>query len=142
MFLFALVREIELIIPNSNSRLQLFALFSLGILLLIIAILRLPIYSNGTSQVRRYTWGSVEQFSAALVANLPTLYALRKDKPTEQNANTNVSTIRSLSKGPTPRSCASETELIDWHFAVASQQRSRLTDCATEYGEVAHEAAP
>lgn len=58
-------------------RLSLIGLFSIGFLLIAIAIVRLPIYGNGTSQVNRNTWGSVEAFAAAFVANVPTLFALR-----------------------------------------------------------------
>src|SRR6266536_2623967 len=59
-------------------RLALIGLFSIGFLLIAVAIARLPIYGNGTSQVNRNTWGSVEEFAAAFVANVPTLFALRR----------------------------------------------------------------
>ena len=35
-------------------------------------------YNSGTAQLNRNTWGSVEEFAAALVANVPTLYSLRR----------------------------------------------------------------
>jgi hypothetical protein len=104
--------------------------------------LRLPIYSNGTSQVRRYTWGSVEQFGAALVANLPTLYALRRGKGPDQNINTNVSTSRSQRKASVPRYRVSEEELVDYpHFVTESRQGSCRNDSLAEYGEIVHEAS-
>jgi hypothetical protein len=59
-------------------RLALIGLFSIGFLLVAVAVARLPIYGNGTSQVNRNTWGSVEEFAAAFVANVPTLFALRR----------------------------------------------------------------
>ncbi|KAL4992843.1 hypothetical protein BDW68DRAFT_172868 [Aspergillus falconensis] len=61
------------------KRLQYVLLFSVGLLLIAIAIVRLPIYSSGTAQVNRNTWGSVEEFFAAVAANVPTLFTLRKD---------------------------------------------------------------
>ncbi|KAI9375846.1 hypothetical protein BJX61DRAFT_62522 [Aspergillus egyptiacus] len=61
------------------KRLQYVALFSVGLLLIAIAIVRLPYYGDSTAQVNRNTWGSVEEFFAAFVANIPTLFTLRKD---------------------------------------------------------------
>ncbi|KAL4993963.1 hypothetical protein BDV10DRAFT_177736 [Aspergillus recurvatus] len=61
-----------------KRRAGLIGIFSLGIVLTVVALIRLPAYNNSTSQFRRYIWGSVEQFGAALVANIPTLYSLRK----------------------------------------------------------------
>ena len=52
-----------------------------------IAIARLPIYRNATSQVERNTWGSVEEFAAAFVANVPTLFALRHKPGTSDNSS-------------------------------------------------------
>jgi hypothetical protein len=62
------------------ERLQLTALFSIGVFLIAVALIRLPVWGS-TAQVNRNTWGSVEQFAAALVANVPTLYTLRKRRP-------------------------------------------------------------
>lgn len=63
-------------------RLQLIGLFSIGLLLIVIAFVRLPIHlGSGTAQVNRNTWGSVELFAAAFVANTPTLFALRRRDP-------------------------------------------------------------
>ncbi|KAL4905296.1 hypothetical protein BDW74DRAFT_178293 [Aspergillus multicolor] len=61
------------------KRLQYVLLFSVGLLLIAIAIVRLPTYSFSTAQVNRNTWGSVEEFFAAFAANVPTLFTLRKD---------------------------------------------------------------
>lgn len=70
-----------------KRRLSLIGLFSVGFLLVAIAIARLPIYRNATSQVERNTWGSVEEFSAAFVANVPTLFALRHKPGTSDNSS-------------------------------------------------------
>ncbi|KAE8381691.1 hypothetical protein BDV26DRAFT_289319 [Aspergillus bertholletiae] len=59
-------------------RLQLVGLFAIGLLLIAIAIVRLPAFDDNTSQLNRNTWGSVEEFLAAFVANMPTLYTLRR----------------------------------------------------------------
>ncbi|RDW83850.1 uncharacterized protein DSM5745_04176 [Aspergillus mulundensis] len=64
---------------NDHRRLQYVLLFSVGLLLIAIAIVRLPTYSFSTAQVNRNTWGSVEEFFAAFAANVPTLFTLRKD---------------------------------------------------------------
>ncbi|KAL1990968.1 hypothetical protein VTN49DRAFT_5472 [Thermomyces lanuginosus] len=64
-----------------KERFQLMALFSLGLFLIAIAIIRLPSYAGATAQVNRNTWGSIEMFVAAFVANVPTLYTLRRRGP-------------------------------------------------------------
>ncbi|KAH6694274.1 hypothetical protein BKA61DRAFT_564320 [Leptodontidium sp. MPI-SDFR-AT-0119] len=79
-----------------KRRLSLIGLFSIGFLLIAIAIARLPIYGNGTSQVNRNTWGSIEEFAAAFVANVPTLFALRRRHPTFDN--TTFQTIHHASR--------------------------------------------
>ncbi|OOO08004.1 hypothetical protein OAory_01045040 [Aspergillus oryzae] len=61
-----------------TRRLQLVGLFAIGLLLIAIAIVRLPSFDDNTSQLNRNTWGSVEEFLAAFVANVPTLYTLRR----------------------------------------------------------------
>ncbi|KAJ5167239.1 uncharacterized protein N7482_006020 [Penicillium canariense] len=115
-----------------KTRLQLLGLFSLGILLTIIAVLRLPVYENGTSQLRRYIWGSIEQFCAALVANLPTLYSLRRRKilgpiSTPHSSFSNALVNRSSGSRRTP-----EEELLDWPDFVESRRGSCRDDIVTE----------
>ncbi|KAL3477260.1 hypothetical protein BJX99DRAFT_128527 [Aspergillus californicus] len=73
------------------KRLQYVGLFSVGLLLIAIAIVRLPYYSSGTAQVNRNTWGSVEEFFAAFVANVPTLFTLRKDPYKEKYEPSHIS---------------------------------------------------
>ncbi|KAL5339731.1 hypothetical protein BJX70DRAFT_145388 [Aspergillus crustosus] len=73
------------------KRLQYVGLFSVGLLLIAIAIVRLPYYNRNTAQVNRNTWGSVEEFFAAFVANVPTLFTLRKDPKKEKDIPAHVS---------------------------------------------------
>jgi hypothetical protein len=113
---------------NCNSRLQFVGIFSLGILLTAIGIVRLPIYRFSTSQVHRYTWGSVEQFCAALVANLPTLLSLRKRKSPEPVVSPDKSINYLQTKRPTGRGCISEQELVDWPDLVESGRGSCSID--------------
>ncbi|KAI5294676.1 hypothetical protein KEM55_006506, partial [Ascosphaera atra] len=54
----------------------LIVLFSLGVCLIPVDILRLPITPKGTAQTTRITTSYVEAFLQALVANVPTLYGL------------------------------------------------------------------
>jgi hypothetical protein len=57
-------------------------LFSLGVFLVIVTIIRLPLNVRDASlQVNRTTWVSLEAFAAAFVANVPALYTLRKKLP-------------------------------------------------------------
>ncbi|KAF4634785.1 hypothetical protein G7Y89_g3313 [Cudoniella acicularis] len=65
-----------------GSKFRLLSLFSLGIFLVIITVVRLPfnIHDSGM-QINRTTWASVESFTAAFVANIPTLYTLRRALP-------------------------------------------------------------
>ncbi|KAK2017316.1 hypothetical protein LZ32DRAFT_665186 [Colletotrichum eremochloae] len=70
-----------------QRKLQLYALFTLGIFIIAITVIRLPInVSNKDSQVNRTTWASTELLTAAIVVNAPTLYGLwnkrRKAKST------------------------------------------------------------
>lgn len=66
---------------------QLFTLFTLGIFIIVITIIRLPINSSHPySQVNRTTWASTELLTAAIVVNAPTLYSFwnkrRREKST------------------------------------------------------------
>ncbi|KAJ5273693.1 hypothetical protein N7478_008818 [Penicillium angulare] len=117
-----------------KRRLQIIGLFSIGILLIIIAVVRLPVYSHGTSQVRRDIWGSIEQFGAALVANLPTIYGLRQKKLTPSNVTfvANQSLDRSWPRSATHLNPISEISLVNWsHAAEASGHKSCDDDCET-----------
>ncbi|TLD31596.1 hypothetical protein PspLS_02541 [Pyricularia sp. CBS 133598] len=60
-----------------QRKVQLVALFMLGIFIIIITAVRLPInHSNADSQLSRTTWASIELLVAAFVVNAPTLYGL------------------------------------------------------------------
>ncbi|KAK2737035.1 hypothetical protein FQN57_000484 [Myotisia sp. PD_48] len=69
-------------------RLQLIGLFSIGITLIIIALLRMPAVRN-TDQITRNMLGSLELFFAAFVANVPTLYTLRRRNPHNLSSRSN-----------------------------------------------------
>ncbi|KAH6974363.1 hypothetical protein BKA56DRAFT_591237 [Ilyonectria sp. MPI-CAGE-AT-0026] len=58
-------------------KLRLFALFTLGVFIIIITIVRLPITRhNRQSQPDRSMWTSTEMFVATFVVNAPTIYGL------------------------------------------------------------------
>lgn len=60
-----------------QRKLQLLALFTLGIFIIVITIVRLPINAtNKNSQVSRTTWASTELLAAAIVVNAPSIYGL------------------------------------------------------------------
>lgn len=60
-----------------QRKVQLVALFMLGIFVIIITAVRLPInHDQADSQLSRTTWASVELVVAAFVVNAPTLYGL------------------------------------------------------------------
>ncbi|KAB8067219.1 hypothetical protein BDV29DRAFT_163604 [Aspergillus leporis] len=61
-----------------TRRLQLVGLFAIGLLFIAIASVRFPSFADNTAQLNRNAWGSVEEFLAAFVANVPTLYTLRR----------------------------------------------------------------
>lgn len=59
-----------------SRKAQLVVLFTLGIFIILITVIRLPINSqNAASQVSRTTWASTELLTAAIVVNAPTLYS-------------------------------------------------------------------
>lgn len=71
-----------------GERLRLAALFSVGFFLVAITVVRLPLnFAHGSAQVNRTTWASVEAFGAAFVANVPTLFTLRR-KATQLSSGT------------------------------------------------------
>ncbi|KAL3421209.1 hypothetical protein PVAG01_07654 [Phlyctema vagabunda] len=64
---------------SSVTRLRIIGLFSLGIFVVIVTLIRLPLnLKNSNSQVSRTILASAEILAAAGVANIPTLYALRR----------------------------------------------------------------
>lgn len=64
---------------SAIEKIQLAALFAVGLFIVAITIARLPQNAkNPTAQVNRTTWASVELLAAAIVANAPVLYGLLK----------------------------------------------------------------
>ncbi|KAH8819439.1 hypothetical protein F5884DRAFT_848762 [Xylogone sp. PMI_703] len=107
------------------QRLRLLGLFSLGVFLVIITIIRLPInFSHGFQQVNRTTWASVESLAAAIVANFPTLYILRNRSPNNsKNRSSRRRTTNPESPGSPPESRSEDgNSTIDLH---PSHKRSK-----------------
>ncbi|KAM5343044.1 hypothetical protein ACJ41O_014010 [Fusarium nematophilum] len=62
-------------------KLRLFSLFTLGVFIIAITVIRLPINrSNKDSQANRSMWASTELFIATVVVNAPTIYGLWNKK--------------------------------------------------------------
>lgn len=69
-----------------RRRAQLLVLFSLGIFIILITLVRLPINSSHPdSQVSRTSWASTELLAAAFVVNAPTLWGLWNKRRQEAN---------------------------------------------------------
>ncbi|KAL9573141.1 hypothetical protein ACKAV7_002826 [Fusarium commune] len=64
-----------------KRKLKLYVLFTLGIFIVAITVIRLPINAmNKDSQVNRTTWASTELLTATIVVNAPTLYGFWNKK--------------------------------------------------------------
>lgn len=64
----------------SYSKIQLYILFSIGIIVVIITILRLPlIFIESLSQRSRSLWANIEIIGACIVANAAFFYAFSRD---------------------------------------------------------------
>ncbi|KKF95399.1 hypothetical protein CFO_g2259 [Ceratocystis platani] len=76
---------------NARLKLQLSVLFTLGIFIIAITVIRLPINSlNQSLQSSRTTWASTELFTSAVVVNAPTLYGFwNKRRQASKNASSN-----------------------------------------------------
>jgi hypothetical protein len=91
-------------------KLRLLSIFSLGIFLVVITVIRLPFnLHNADTQVNRTTWASVESFTAAFVANIPTLYTLRKRLPDKSSANERISGVGWMEAGKRKAIATDET---------------------------------
>ncbi|KAI6354368.1 hypothetical protein MCOR25_008628 [Pyricularia grisea] len=67
----------QMLSATLQRKVQLVALFMLGIFIIVITAVRLPInYNNAESQLSRTTWASTELVVAAFVVNAPTMYGL------------------------------------------------------------------
>ncbi|KZL63735.1 pth11-like integral membrane protein [Colletotrichum incanum] len=73
-----------------QRKVQLYALFTLGVFIIAITVIRLPInITNKDSQINRTTWASTELLTAAIVVNAPTLYGLwNKKRQAKSSSNT------------------------------------------------------
>ncbi|CAP91563.1 Pc13g04940 [Penicillium rubens Wisconsin 54-1255] len=80
IMLIALPIPILVLVKRSTiEKIQLAALFAVGLFIVAITIARLPQNAkNSTAQVNRTTWASIELLAAAIVANAPVLYGLLK----------------------------------------------------------------
>ena len=74
-------------------------MFSIGIGLIVITICRLPVYGSGITQTHRNTLGSIEGFFAAFVANVPTLFTLRKRSKTVSDVSSTSTSLGVWSGG-------------------------------------------
>ncbi|KAF4458101.1 Pth11-like integral membrane protein [Fusarium austroafricanum] len=64
-----------------KRKLKLYVLFTLGIFIVLVTVVRLPINAmNKDSQLSRTTWASTELLTATLVVNAPTLYGFWNKK--------------------------------------------------------------
>ncbi|CAG8040586.1 unnamed protein product [Penicillium salamii] len=82
LMLIALPIPILVLVKRSTAeKLQLAALFAVGLFIVAITIARLPQNTkNPTAQVNRTTWASIEELAAAIVANAPVVYGLLKGR--------------------------------------------------------------
>ncbi|KAL5612819.1 hypothetical protein BROUX41_004100 [Berkeleyomyces rouxiae] len=82
---------------NTRLKMQLTVLFTLGIFIIAITVIRLPINSlNQSMQSSRTTWASTELFTSAVVVNAPTLYGFwNKRRQASKNASSNPTGGRS-----------------------------------------------
>jgi hypothetical protein len=68
-----------------SRKLQLIGLFSVGFIVVAITIVRLDQnYATGAFQINRTIWASGEYLASAFVANMPTLYTLRRRRRPEE----------------------------------------------------------
>ncbi|KAJ5351114.1 hypothetical protein N7452_000088 [Penicillium brevicompactum] len=82
LMLIALPIPILILVKRSTvEKIQLTALFAVGLFIVAITIARLPQNAkNSTAQVNRTTWASIELLAAAIVANAPVVYGLLKGR--------------------------------------------------------------
>ena len=71
-----------------KEKIQLYALFTCGIFIVAVTVVRLPQnWNNSTAQVNRTTWASAELLASTIVANAPTLYSLNKRRKASPSAS-------------------------------------------------------
>ncbi|KAF4341211.1 hypothetical protein FBEOM_4869 [Fusarium beomiforme] len=85
---------------KGNTKIQLGILFSIGILLITITIVRIPLILNqAMSQKSRSTWASIEILCSCIVANTPFFYGLLRELGHHKGTHPSV-TDPSRSVGP------------------------------------------
>ncbi|KPM43824.1 hypothetical protein AK830_g2811 [Neonectria ditissima] len=95
---------------------QLSALFTLGIFIIAITIIRLPINaSNKDSQINRTTWASTELLTAAIVVNAPTIYGLWNKRRQAKSES------RSQGTGTGPHYYGQGTHITATHRSAADE---------------------
>ncbi|KAE8352265.1 hypothetical protein BDV28DRAFT_4813 [Aspergillus coremiiformis] len=118
---------------SRTRRCQLVGLFSIGLLLIAVAIIRLPYFIDNTDQVYRHTWGSVEAFLSALAANIPTLFTLRqrrkKDYPPYYSSSPGGHEgRRGVTRSPTSGEGILVTSIVQLEFMGFNAQKSPISN--------------
>ncbi|KAK1141909.1 hypothetical protein N8T08_008422 [Aspergillus melleus] len=107
------------------EKLQLAALFAIGLFIVVITIIRLPQNAqHSTVQVNRTTWANVELFAAAIVSNAPVLYGFyRGSRENSRSRATNTGTGPQSSRD---RALASQDQPWEMHKVNHPRRTSAL----------------
>ncbi|RKK13567.1 hypothetical protein BFJ65_g12791 [Fusarium oxysporum f. sp. cepae] len=85
---------------NTRTKIQLGVLFSIGLLVITITIVRIPLILNDAmSQKARSTWATIEILCSFIVANTPFFYGLLRELGQHKGTHPSV-TNPSRSEGP------------------------------------------
>ncbi|RKK69404.1 hypothetical protein BFJ69_g12751 [Fusarium oxysporum] len=85
---------------NTRTKIQLGVLFSIGLLVIVITIVRIPLILNDAmSQKARSTWATIEILCSFIVANTPFFYGLLRELGQHKGTHPSV-TNPSRSEGP------------------------------------------
>lgn len=108
-----------------DRKLQLAALFAIGLFIVIITIIRLPQNAeHSTVQVNRTTWANVELFAASIVSNAPVLYGFyRGSRENSRSRATNTGTGPHSSRD---RALASQDQPWEMHKVNHPRRTSAL----------------
>ena len=108
-----------------DRKLQLAALFAIGLFIVVITIIRLPQNAeHSTVQVNRTTWANVELFAAAIVSNAPVLYGFyRGGRENSRSRATNTGTGPHSSRD---RALASQDQPWEMHKVNHPRRTSAL----------------
>lgn len=126
--LLALPAPIFLNIHTTTKRkVQLWVLFSLGIFLIAITIIRLPLnHKYATSQINRTTWASIELLTSAIVVNTPILYGLAKRTRVVMSAKQSSVALHNVQQPRLPESHKGRLSV----FPVEELEEQHLTAAA------------